>query len=88
MIKTVKELVISSFKLVVFTLWKLRLDYIISKLFGMFIILFNKNEIVKGGGKTVILAMDRKIFHDDIKALSEYRLCVLSTTCVKSKDSV
>jgi len=72
MIKIIKKLVFSGLKLVVFTLWKLKLDYIISKLFGMFIILFNKNEIVKDEKKTVILAMDRKIFHDDVKALREY----------------
>lgn len=40
MIKIIKELV--------FTLWKLRLDYIISKLFGIFIMIYNKSELWSG----------------------------------------
>ena len=45
MIKTVRELVFSSSELVVFTLW---IEYIISKLFGIFIMIYNKSELWSG----------------------------------------
>jgi len=76
MIRTARRLFFSSLKvcikLVVTTLFKLKLDGILSIFMGTIIILCNKNEIYHNKKKFGILAIKKLIFNEDIKILKKY----------------
>ena len=59
-------------KLTITTLFKLKLDKILSIFMGLIIILYNKNEINHDKKKIRILAVKKLIFNDDVKVLKKY----------------
>jgi len=72
LLKKIRRLFFFGLKSCVLVSWKLKLDSLLSKLLGSIVIFYNKKEIIQNNKKITILAMERTIFDEDIKALKEY----------------
>jgi hypothetical protein len=72
MVNILKRFIFLTLQFFIFILWKFNLNFIISFILGTIVIFHNKSEITKNIQKTTILALQRNIFNDDIKALKEY----------------
>ena len=70
--KRFRRMLFSSLQLSSFILWNLKLDFLISKFFGIITVCYNKKELKQNKNKTAILAMERNIFDFDVKALKRY----------------
>ena len=83
--KIIRRIIFLKLKVLIFILWKIRLDNLISKLLTYIIIRQNKEEINKIKNQKVILAMQRGIFNLDIAALkkypSEYKIIIYPALC-------
>lgn len=72
LVKKIRRLIFENLQVTVFFLWKTKLDYLISVFLGIVTILYNKNEITKKNRKIGILAIERNIFDEDVKALKKF----------------